>query len=341
MHILFYSTKAFERRYLEEAASRLGKIKFIPDALSVNTAGQARGFDVVSIFTGDNCSGDVLELLYHNGVRYIAVRAAGYDNVDLIKAASLGMQVANAPAYSPYAIAEHAVAMILALNRKIVLADKQVHQHDFTTDNLVGFDLHGKTVGLIGVGRIGGVLAGIMHGFGCRLIGYDIQENEELKKKYGLEYMDLPALCRESHIICMQTNLTPVTRHMLDKKLISLMQRGVMLINTGRGSCINTADVIAALEEGHIGYFGMDVYEFEKGIFFYDLSGKELNDRILDQLMSMPNVLITPHQGFATREALTNIASTTFYNIHCWESQQSSENELIRSETLSPAISLR
>jgi D-lactate dehydrogenase len=333
MKVLFYSTKGYERSYLEDAAKQPQNVEFREEALSVHTAELSRGFDVVSIFTGDDCSTDVVELLNKYGVRYIAVRAAGYDNVDLNKAATLGMQVANVPAYSPYAIAEHAVAMILALNRKLIVADTQVHRHDFTTDKLVGFDLHGKTIGIIGVGRIGGILAGIMHGFGCMVIGYDIRENEELKEKYGLEYVDLPALCRESDIISIHTGLSPATRHMLDKKLIRLMKQGVMLINTGRGGCIDTADVITALEDGHIGYFGMDVYENEKGIFFHDHSGKELKDWMLDMLMTMPNVLITPHQAFATREALTNIATTTFYNIACWKTQQPCENDLIHPST--------
>lgn len=328
MKILFYSTKDFEQPYFEAANGKKKDVVFIKEALSLLTADKANGFDTVSIFTGDDASYHVLEALYKNGVRFIAIRAAGYDNVDIEKANELGIAVANVPEYSPYAVAEHAIALVLALNRKIITADRQVHNLNFSTSNLVGFDLHGKTAGIIGVGRIGSVFVKIMHGFGCRLLGYDIQENQKLKEMYGLEYVDLPALCREAHIVSIHTCLTPQTKYMLNKKLIGLMQRGVMLINTSRGACVNRADVIAGLETGHIGYYGEDVYENERGVFFHDYSGKEIKDDMLKKLLAMPNVLITPHQAFATEEALTNIAYTTFYNIDCWKKNQPFKNEL-------------
>jgi D-lactate dehydrogenase len=328
MKILFYSTKDFEQSYLETSNFRKEEIVFIKEALSLQTADKAKSFDAVSIFTGDDASSTVLEALHKNGVRFIAIRAAGYDNVDIKTATKLGISVANVPEFSPYTIAEHAAALILALNRKIITADKQVHQQNFTTSNLVGFDLNRKTVGIIGVGKIGSAFAKIMHGFGCRLLGYDIKENRELKDKYGLEYVDLPALCREANIISIHTCLTPGTRYMINRKLIGLMQRGVMLINTSRGGCVNTQDVIDGLENGHIGYYGADVYENERGIFFYDHTGKELSDLMLKKLLSLPNVLITPHQAFATQEALLNIATATFDNIDCWKKNQRSGKEL-------------
>jgi D-lactate dehydrogenase len=328
MKILFYSTKDFEQPYLETSNYRKDEIVFINEPLCLQTADKAKGFDAVSIFTGDDASSVVLEALDKNGVRFIAIRAAGYDNVDLKKATELGIGVANVPEYSPYAIAEHAAALILTLNRKIITADKQVHQQNFTTSNLVGFDLNRKTVGIIGVGKIGSVFAKIMHGFGCRLLGYDIRENRRLEEKYGLQYVDLPALCREANIISIHTCLTPGTKHMINKKLIRQMQRGVMLINTSRGGCVNTADVIEGLENGHIGYYGADVYENERGIFFYDHTGKELSDPMLKKLLSMPDVLITPHQAFVTQEALLNIATATFDNIDCWKNNQRSRKEL-------------
>ncbi len=334
MKILFYSTKDFEQPYIEAANGTREEVIFIKEALSLQTADKAKGFDTVCIFTGDDASSDVLEALYKNGVKFIAIRAAGYDNVDIKKATELGIVIANVPEYSPYAIAEHAVALILALNRKIATVDKQVHNQIFTTGNLVGFDLNGKTVGIIGAGKIGGVFAKIMHGFGCRLLGYDIKENKELHEKYGLEYVDLPALCREANIISIHTGLTPQTKYLLNRKLIGLMQPGAMLINTSHGGCVNTADVIEGLENGHIGYYGADVYENESGVFFYDHSGKELKDDILKKLLTMPNVLITPHQAFATRDALTNIAATTFYNIDCWKKKQRSKNELTMQDSL-------
>jgi D-lactate dehydrogenase len=328
MKTLFYSTKNFERPYLEAANPEKEDVVFIKDALSLQTADKANGFDIISIFTGDDASASVIEELDKNKVRFIITRAAGYDNIDLRKANELGIAVANVPEYSPYAIAEHAVALLLALNRKIIIGDKRVHQQNFTIDNLVGFDLHSKTIGIIGVGRIGSVFVKIMSGFGCRLLGYDIREDKELKEKYGLEYVDLPTLCREANIISIHTGLTPKTKYIINKKMIGLMQHGVMLINTGRGGCVNTADVLEELENGHIGYFGADVYENERGIFFYDHQGKEIKDILLKELLAMPNVLITPHRAFATREALENIAAGAFHTIDCWKKDKRSENEL-------------
>jgi D-lactate dehydrogenase len=337
MKILFYSTKDFEKPYLLSASNNMQQVEFIPEALSLQTADRAKGFEVVSIFTGDNAAADVLEVLQKNGVKYIAIRAAGYDNIELQMASELGVRVANVPEYSPFAIAEHAVALLLTLNRKIISANTQVHQQNFTLSNLVGFDLHRKTVGIIGTGRIGSVFAKIMHGFGCRLLGYDIIENKMLTEAYGLEYVDLPAICREANIISLHTALTPATKHMIDKKLIGLMQHGTMLINTSRGACVNTIAVIEGLQTGQIGFYGADVYENEKGIFFYDHSDKELKDDMLKKLLGMPNVLLTPHQAFATAEALTNIASTTFYNIDCWHKKMVSKNELTTPSNLVPS----
>lgn len=328
MKIIFYSVKEYEKPYLEAADKNNHTIMFEQMALSLHTADKAKGFDAVSIFTGDDASAEVLAVLAKNNVKYIAVRAAGYDNTDIKAAAKLGLKVANVPAYSPYAIAEHAVALILALNRKIVLADHNVHLKNFSIENLIGFDLKNKTIGIIGTGRIGSVFAGIMHGFGCRLTGYDIFENISLQEKYGLRYADMDTLCRESDIISIHTCLTPQTKYIINKKWIDIMQHGIMLINTSRGGCINTADVIEGLTAGRIGYYGADVYENEKGVFFHDHSHTEIKDEMLMKLLSFPNVLITPHQAFATKEALSNIASTTFENINCWERRQRCENEL-------------
>lgn len=328
MKILFYSTKDFEQPYLNNANKWKKDVVFIKEALSLETVHKAKNFETISIFAGDDASADILAALHENGVRCIAIRSAGYDNVDVRKANILGMRVANVPAYSPYAIAEHAVALIMALNRKIITADKQVHNQNFTVSNLIGFDLHNKTVGIVGVGKIGSVFAKIMHGFGCHLLGCDLIQNDELKEKYALQYIDLPMLCHKADIISIHLNLTAQTKYLINKNIISLMHPGMMLINTSRGGCVNTSDVIEGLESGHIGYYGADVYENEKGIFFYDYSDKELKDEILKKLLTMPNVLITPHQAFATRQALTNIADTTFYNINCWENNQCPKNEL-------------
>ncbi|HEX2630432.1 MAG TPA: 2-hydroxyacid dehydrogenase [Chitinophagaceae bacterium] len=331
MKTLFYSIKEFEKPWLN-AANTVGlEVSYTDKPLSIHTVEKAAGYDAVCIFAGDDASAPVVEQLAKMGIYFIAVRAAGYDNVDLIKAAELGVGVANVPEYSPYAIAEHAVALILALNRKLILADNGVHQHDFRVDELVGFDLNGKTIGIIGTGRIGGIFTKIMHGFGCRLIGYDIAADSELTVAYGLEYVDLNTLCKQSDIISIHTCLTPETKYIINKKSIALFKKEMTLINTSRGACVNTADLVAGLESGQIGYYGADVYEHEKGLFFYDKSGKRLNDEILDKLLSFPNVLITPHQAFATKDALKNIADTTFYNLGCWNSRKSSKYELTPS----------
>lgn len=329
MRTLFYSVKDFEKSFLETASHKQNDILFIADSLSMESAEKAKGFEAVCIFAGDDASARVLQKLHQYGIRFIAIRSAGYDNIDLSIANELEIRVANVPEYSPYAIAEHTVALILSLNRKIITANLQVKKQDFTVGKLIGFDLHGKTVGIIGTGRIGSVFARIMHGFGCRLLAYDIQQDAELSIKYGVEYVDIAALCRESDIISLHTCLTPHTKHLINKKLIGLMKPGVMLINTSRGACVDTVEVLAALENGRIGYFGTDVYEYEKGIFFYNHENENLEDGLLQKLLAIPNVIVTPHQAFATQEALRNIATTTFYNLRCWTNGKSSENEII------------
>jgi D-lactate dehydrogenase len=320
--------KDFERPYLEDANLKEHDLVMINEPLTVDTAALAKDCDAVCIFTADDASASVLRILAHQGVKYIAVRAAGYDNVDMSVAAQLNIKVANVPAYSPYAIAEHAISLMMALNRKTVAAAKQVQQYNFTLHNLVGFDMHRKTVGIIGAGRTGEAIAAILHGFGCRLLAYDIRKNKDLAEKFGVQYTDLATLCQESDIITVHTKLTEGTKYLINKEMISYMKKGVMLINVSRGAVLNTADVADALDNGHIGYFGMDVYEHEKGIFFNDLRGRKMEDKLLCRLLRMPNVLITPHQAFATREALTNIAETTFYNLHCWKKKQACKNEL-------------
>lgn len=328
MKILFYSYKDFESPYIGAANNSRYEIVSTPESLSLATVEKAKGFDIISVFTGDDVSAPVINALYKNGTRFIATRAAGYDNIDIERAKDLGIKVANVPEYSPYAIAEHALALMLALNRKLIPANKQVHEQNFTIANLVGFDLHKKTIGIIGTGKIGGTLAKILSGFGCNLIGHDIYEDAGLVYKYRLQYKTLDDLCRQSDIISIHTCLTPQTKHLVNSTLIRQMKKGVMLINTSRGGCVNTEDVINHLESGHIGYYGADVYEKERGIFFNNRSGEELNDNMLKKLLSMPDVLITPHQAFATKEALTNIAETTFHNIGCWVNNHPSPNEL-------------
>ncbi|UKJ06704.1 2-hydroxyacid dehydrogenase [Solitalea lacus] len=328
MKTIFFSTKAFERQYLENANTAMHELKMVEEALSLKTVDLAKGYSVVCIFAGDDASAPVIEKLHENGVRFIAIRATGYDNVDIQSATKLGIRVTNVPDYSPYAIAEHAVGLMLALSRKLPLANDQVHQYNFKVDNLIGFDLHHKTVGIIGTGQIGSVAAKILYGFGCSLLGFDIQENKELTELYDLHYVDLNTLCRLSDIITIHVPLNEQTEYLIDEALITTMKKGVMLINTARGAVVNTADVIAGLENGQIGYFGADVYEKERGLFFFDFFEKKFDDKMLKKLLSFKNVLLTPHQAFATKEALYNIATTTFYNIDCWGLEQKSQNEL-------------
>ena len=328
MKTVFFSTRDYEIPYLKKTIINQEVVQFIKEELSLETVDAANGFDAICIFVGDDASENVLQKLKEYGVKHIAVRAAGYDNVDLKKAKFLNISVANVPEYSPYAIAEHAVTLMLALNRKIVTGSRQVSGRNFTINNLIGFDLNNKTVGIIGVGKIGSILAKIMHGFGCNLLGYDIKKNELLEREFGLKYLDLETLCKTSDIISIHTSLTPETKYLINKKLIDVMLPNAIIINTSRGACVNTNDIIDGLEHNKIGAYGADVYEKEKGIFFNDYTHKELKDDILKKLLTMPNVLITPHQAFATKEALTNISETTAYNIDCWSKNIKSKHEL-------------
>ena len=261
-------------------------------------------------------------------MRFVAVRAAGHDQVDLPAAHRLGLRVASVPEYSPYAIAEHAVALMLALNRRLRQADEQLRRNDFRLDNLIGFDLHGKTVGIVGCGRIGGVLAGILHGFGCRLLGFDVQPNEELTRRYDMTYMPLEQLCAEADIISIHAPLNEHTHYLIDAAALARLKPGAMLINTGRGAVLDTEAALAALKSGQLGYLGLDVYEREKGLFFEDRSHQPPTDHLFARLLAQPNVVITAHQGFLTKEALTNIADTTMGSLSGWERGEASATEL-------------
>lgn len=328
MKVLVYSTKDFERPCLDRANTRNCHVDYTTKALSATTARLAKGYDAISIFTQDVCDAKVLAMLSKGGTRFIAIRAAGYDNVDIGKATALGMRVANVPAYSPYAVAEHAMALILALNRKIIAADRNVHAHDFRVSGLVGSDLNGKTAGIIGTGRIGSVMAKILDGFGCHLLGFDLRENEDLVENYQLQYTDLKSLCFAADIITIHLSLTPQTTHLINRDMISYMRPSVILVNTSRGAVIDSDALADALEARIIGAAGLDVYEQERGIFFEDHSGRALKDPVLRKLLSLPNVLITPHQAFATKEALENIAASTFHNLYSWEKGQHAASEL-------------
>jgi len=328
MKIAIFSIHSFDRPFFEKIKNSNHELVYFQEQLSKETAHLAKDFDAIAIFTSDNVDEDILKSLHSYGVKYIALRSAGYDHVDLQKATELNMKVANVPEYSPFAIAEHTVAMILALNRKLIIADNRVKRHDFSLGGLTGFDLNGKTVGIIGTGKIGAVIAKILHGFGCHLLGYDKIEDSSLKSKYNLQYTSLDELCQQSDIISLNLPLNKYTKYMINEQQISLMKNGVMLINTARGGIVNTQSVIKGLKSGKIGSFGMDVYENEKGIFFYDQSHTTLKDDTLSLLTTFSNVLITAHQAFLTNEALEGIVSTTLKNIDQWQNEGKSVNDI-------------
>ncbi len=328
MNSTFFSTKPFEQPFLEQANASGHQLQFYGQALTNQTVPLAQGAEAVSVFGSDDLSAPILEQLWAHGVRYVIVRAAGTDNVDLTAAHRLGLCVANVPDYSPYAIAEHAVALMLALCRHLRQADQQLRANDFRLDQLIGFDLHGKTVGIVGTGRIGAVLARILYGFGCRLLGVDVAPSEKLRRRYDLRYVSLPELCAQADIISVHVPLTAQTHYLLDDQLLSCTKRGAMLVNTGRGGVLDTAAALRALDSGQLGYLGLDVYEAEKGLFFGDHTRDPLRDATFAKLLTYPNVLVTGHQGYLTREALTNIATAVVASLDAWTLGQPAAHEL-------------
>ncbi len=327
--IAFFDTHQFERLAFEQANRRFGhQITFLEPRLTAETAALARGYPAVCSFVSDKLDRRTLELLREGGTRLIALRSAGYNHVDLSAAAQLGLPVVRVPEYSPYAVAEHAVALVLALNRKIHRAHARVREGNFSLEGLVGFDLHGKTVGIVGTGRIGQVAARIFRGFGCRVLCYDLVPDEGFAKETGVSYCELEALYRQADILSLHVPLNPATHHMVDDKALGLMKPGAMIINTGRGALIDARALVAALKTGHLGAAGLDVYEEEEGVFFHDLSGLVLQDDVLARLLTFPNVLVTSHQAFLTEEALANIAEVTLANVRAFEAREPLENEV-------------
>lgn len=319
MKIAVFSAKSFDREFLCRANLRHGHdLLFIEAALTAETAPLAEGCVGVCPFVHDRVTGNVIGLLAAGGTRLLTLRSAGFNHVDLPAAARHGIVVARVPAYSPYAIAELAVGLILSLDRKIHLAWQRSRRHDFSLEGLLGFDLHGKTVGVIGTGNIGSVLCRIMVGFGCRVIAHDLVPNPEMRS-LGVSYVGLDDLLTMSDVISLHVPLTPETRHLIDDRAIGRMKRGVMLINTSRGAAIDTHAVVRGLEAGRIGALGLDVYDGEEDIFFRDLSGTVIRDTVFTRLLELPNVLVTGHRGFFTEEALTSIAETTLANATAFE----------------------
>jgi len=317
MRIAVFSTKPYDRRFLDQANQARHELVYLDPRLTVETAPLAAGFRGICAFVNDKLDREVLQLLRANGTELIALRSAGFNNVDVPEAERLGMTVVRVPAYSPHAVAEHAVALLLSLNRMTFRAYNRVREGNFSLDGLLGFDLYGKTVGVVGTGKIGLIFADIMHGFGCTVLASDPCPPSDARP--FVQYVSLDALLAEANIISLHCPLTPETHHLIDAQAIARMKDGVVLINTGRGRVVDTQAVIDALKSGKIGRLGLDVYEEEEQLFFQDLSQRVISDDLFMRLTTFPNVLITGHQAFFTTEALTNIAETTLANISVFE----------------------
>src|SRR5829696_7949164 len=311
-----FDTKPYDREPLQRAGAGLDIVwRFMDCRLSAETAAAAHGAQAVCTFVNDRVDRPCLEALAKLGVRHVALRCAGFNSIDLTAAKELGFSVTRVPAYSPYAVAEHAVALLLALNRKIPRANNRVHDLNFSLSGLVGFDLHGKTAGIFGTGKIGRIAAQILRGFGMRVLAFDPYPSPDWAQQYGIEYTDAKTLASECEVISLHTPLTPETHHIICRETLELMKPGAVLINVSRGALIDTKALIDALKSGRVGGVALDVYEEEEGVFFEDLSGQILQDDDLARLLTFPNVLITAHQAFLTREALSDIARVTVENL--------------------------
>jgi D-lactate dehydrogenase len=315
VRVAVFSARPYDRAHLERANRQAGHaLVYFDPHLDAATSQLARGFEVVSAFVNDRLDAGVLGALAEGGTRLVALRSAGFNHVDLAAAAALGVRVVRVPAYSPYAVAEHTIALILALNRQIPRAVARVRDGNFALDGLVGFDLHGKTAGVVGTGTIGRVVVQLLAGFGCRVLAYDPYPSPDVAA-LGATYTTLETLLAESRVVTLHCPLTPDTHHLMNADAFALLRTGSMLINTSRGGLLDTRAAIAALKSGHLGALGIDVYEEEADLFFEDLSGTVLHDDVFARLLTFPNVIVTAHQAFLTTEALTAIAETTLASI--------------------------
>ena len=326
--IACFDSKPYDIKFLEAENQKLHfDIKFFAERLGPDTATLAAGHDAVCAFVNDQLDATVLETIRGGGVKLVALRCAGYNNVDL--AAAFGnIHVVRVPDYSPYAVAEHAVALMLTLNRKIHRAFPRVRDNNYSINGLLGFDMRGKTAGVVGTGHIGKILVGILRGFGTRALVHDLQPDPAFAAASGCVYVPLDELYRESDIISLHCPLTPGTHHLVNQEAIAKMKRGVMLINTGRGKLIDTAALVDGLKRGLVGYAGLDVYEEESGYFFEDKSDEIMLDDMLARLNSFNNVIVTSHQAFFTKEALENIAATTLRNVAVFFASGELPNEI-------------
>lgn len=318
LRVAFFDTKPYDREYLERTPAAAGlTLTFLEHRLGPDTVATVRGADAVCCFVNDRLERSVLTQLRAAGVRLVALRCAGFNNVDLAAAKELGLAVTRVPAYSPHAVAEHTVALLLTLNRKIHRAHNRVREQNFSLAGLVGFDLHGKTAGLVGTGKIGRLAAQILRGFGMRVLAFDPFPSADWAAAHGVAYAPLDRLLAESDVVSLHTPLSPETDRMINAATLAQMKPGVVLVNTSRGKLIDTGALIAALKTGQVGGVALDVYEEEEGVFFEDHSGHVLADDELARLLTFPNVLITAHQAFLTREALSEIARVTAENLQC------------------------
>ncbi len=325
MKVALFGCKPYDRRFFEAVnVSYNHELIFLDPHLQEKTAILAKDTEAVCIFVNDQLNAQTAAILAEQGVRLVALRCAGYNNVDLEATKRLGMQVVRVPAYSPHAVAEHAIALILALNRKIHRAYYRVREGNFSLNGLLGFDLYSRTVGIIGTGKIGRIVGQILSGFGCRILAYDPFPNQEFS--VFAQYVDLEEIYAESDIISLHCPLTSANTHLINEKAIAQMKPGVMLINTSRGGLIDTQAVIDGLKNKTIGYLALDVYEKEADLFFEDLSDEVIQDDVFERLLTLPNVIITGHQAFFTEEALHNIADTTLSNISEIETTNDCQN---------------
>ncbi len=315
MKVAVFSCKSYDKEFLNEANEKYGhELVFLEAHLNIVTARLANGFDAVCVFVNDDLNKEVIIALAKYGIKLIALRCSGFNNVDLSQAKKSGIVVVRVPAYSPHGVAEHAVALILALNRRICRAYNRVHDGNFSIEGLLGFELYGKTVGVMGTGKIGAIFAGIMQGFGCRVLAYDVQINPKCRD-WGVKYVSKDELFAQSDIISLHLPLNHDTHHIINEDALSKVKPKVMLINTSRGGLIESSCLIEGLKSGKIGYLGLDVYEEEESMFFEDLSGQVIYDDTFARLLTFPNVIITGHQAFFTDTGLRNIARTTLENI--------------------------
>ena len=331
MKVAVFSTEKYDRQFLDAANTSTNanhEFIFHETRLEAKTATLAAECTAVCVFVNDDLGSETLKILAEQGTRLVALRCTGFNNVDLETAAEVGIKVVRVTVYSPYSVAEFAVGMMMMLNRKLYKAYNRVREDNFSLNGLLGFDLHSRTVGIVGTGKIGVIVGHILHGFGCHLVGYDPYPNPKFAEINDARYVDLPELLSSSDIISLHCPLTPENHHLINAKTIAQMKPGVMLINTSRGQLIDTKSAIEGIKSGIIGYFGIDVYEQEESIFFKDLSDTIIQDDTFQLLQSFPNVLITSHQAFFTREAMNDIANTTISNITDFEVGNSLKNEV-------------